>query len=223
MENKIPIVTSELRSHMIEIPQVIYGAPGIRILGKRIKSIVFSTDIAIICNINADAVMAVYPFTPQASISKAIISTAAMPIFCGVGGGLTRGARVRELAQHAEAQGALCVVVNAPTSNETIHMIDQVIDIPIIVTVVDENTDIDARLEAGVDILNISGAARTAEIVRIIHKRYPTVPIIATGGSTEESIQKTIDAGAHAITYTPPALGEIFKDVMKGYREKKEN
>lgn len=218
-DKKIPVVTSDLRSHMIEVPEVIHRVTGIRILGKRIKSIVFSTDVAIICNINADAVMAVYPFTPQPPITHAIMSAAAMPVFCGVGGGLTRGERVRELARDAESQGALGVVVNAPTPNDTIVMMNEVIDIPIIVTVVSEKTDIDARLNAGVDIINVSGAARTPEMVYDIRKRYPDIPIIATGGPNETSIYDTIEAGANAITYTPPPIGELFKPTMAKYRK----
>ena len=72
-----------------------------------------------------------------------------MPVFCGVGGGTTTGARVVMLAKDAEALGATAVVVNAPTSNTVIQHIRNVVDIPIVVTVLDENTDIEARLAAG--------------------------------------------------------------------------
>ena len=47
------------------------------------------------------------------------------------------------------------------------------------------------------------------------------MPIIATGGNTAESIRRTIDAGANAITYTPPTNGEIFKEMMNKYRMEK--
>ena len=42
---------------------------------------------------------------------------------------------------------------------------------------------------------------------------------MATGGPTEESIKKTIEAGANAITWTPPSNGEVFKDIMDAYRQ----
>ena len=77
---------------MIEVPSTIRDASGIFIFGKRIKSIIFTTDVAIIRNNNADAVIAVYPFTPQPVITHAIMSAADVPVFCGVGGGvLTAG------------------------------------------------------------------------------------------------------------------------------------
>lgn len=219
-EKKIPSVTSVLRSHMIEVPEVINQASGIRVLGKIIRSIVFTTDVAIVRNINANAVIAVYPFTPQAAITHAIITAAEMPVFCGVGGGLTRGQRVQQLARDAESQGALGVVVNAPTPDKTIRMIEEVIDIPIIVTVVSDDIElIQGRLDAGTDIVNVSGASKTAEIVAKLRKSYPDLPIIATGGPTEQSILETIDAGANAITYTPPTPGELFKGTMEKYRE----
>lgn len=122
------------------------------------------------------------------------------------------------LAEHAEFQGAVGVVVNAQTPNETIQYLRDKIEIPIVITVVSEKTDIKKRLESGASIINVSGASKTAEIVSRIRDIHPDVPIIATGGPTDESILKTIEAGANAITYTPPANGEIFKEMMNQYR-----
>lgn len=48
------------------------------------------------------------------------------------------------------------------------------------------------------------------------------VPIIATGGPTEEDILTTIRAGANAITYTPPSSGELFARSMERYRREAE-
>ena len=95
------------------------------------------------------------------------------------------------------------------------------IDIPIVVTVVSEDDDIEARLEAGASMFNVSAAAKTADVVAKIRESYPTIPIIATGGPTDESILKTIRAGANAITWTPPSNGEVFRDIMNAYREGK--
>ena len=214
----VPEYRGQLRDHCIEIPRCITQASGIRIFGRRIKSLVFTTDIAIIRNINADAVIAVYPFTPQPAITHAILTGADMPVFSGVGGGITSGARVVSLAMDAEALGATGVVVNAPTSNDSIRRLKEVIDIPVVVTVARMDTDIAARLEAGTDILNVSSAQNTPELVARIRRDFPKVPIIATGGPTEESIRQTIAAGANAITYTPPTCAELFKELMIRYR-----
>ena len=220
-EKKIPHVKTKLRSHhIVTMPDEIYAASGIVIMGRRIKSLIFSTDIAIIRNCNADAVLAVYPFTPQQIIADAIVSTSSLPVFCGVGGGTTTGARVVMLAKDAEAFGAMAVVVNAPTTNDVIAQIADIIDIPIVVTVLDENTDIDARLEAGATIFNVSAAARTPEVVRILRERYPDLPIIATGGPSQESIRETVAAGANAISFTPPTAEELFHGLMTRYRTK---
>ena len=207
-------------------PYCISECSGIRIFGKRIKSIAFSTDVAIIKNINADAIIAVYPFTPQAaisqsiiSISQSIISISDVPVFVGVGGGLTGGKRSVRLALQAEHQGAYGVVVNAPIADEVITEIKRVVDIPVIATIASVHTDVRRKLEAGADILNVSGAAATASMVAEIRKDYPDVAIIATGGPTNESILETIEAGANAITYTPPSNGELFARTMRKYRE----
>lgn len=223
-EKKIPHVKTKLRSHhIVTMPDEIYAASGIVIMGRRIKSLIFSTDIAIIRNCNADAVLAVYPFTPQQIIADAIVSTSSLPVFCGVGGGTTTGARVVMLAKDTEAFGAMAVVVNAPTTNDVIAQIADIIDIPIVVTVLDENTDIDARLEAGATIFNVSAAARTPEVVRILRERYPDLPIIATGGPSQESIRETVAAGANAISFTPPTAEELFHGLMTRYRNEHES
>lgn len=213
-----PEIDGILRRHMIRVPKEIDAASGIRIFGKLIRSIVFTTDVAIIRNCNANAVIAVYPFTPQPIISHSIITCSDVPVFCGVGGGTTTGHRVVNLAEHAEFQGAVGVVLNAPTPNETIEYLKECIDIPIIITVVSEKSDIESRLNSGVSILNVSAASKTPEIVRNIRQKYPNVPIIATGGPSPDTIMQTIDAGANAITYTPPSSGEIFKGLMNKYR-----
>ena len=219
-ENYIPSIRGQLKKTIVHVPEIIRElATGIRINEKLIKSLVFTTDIAIIRNMNGDAVIAVYPFTPQPVITHAIMLGADVPVFCGVGGGTTQGPRVVNLAKDAEYQGALGVVLNSPTKNEVIEEISQVIDIPIVLTVVTENTDIKSRIEAGAHILNVSGAARTAYIVKKIREEFPLIPIIATGGPTEETIRETIEAGANAITYTPPTNGELFSQLMKKYRE----
>ena len=75
------------------------------------------------------------------------------------------------------------------------------------------------KLEAGADILNISGGAETVDLVKHIRDTVgPDVPIIATGGPSGEAVKATIEAGANAITYTPPTSAEIFAEVMKKYR-----
>lgn len=219
MAKKMPSYTGSLRSHSLTLPACISECSGIRIFGRRIKSLAFSTDVAIIKNINADAIIAVYPFTPQPVIAQAIISVSDVPVFVGVGGGITTGMRSVRLAVQAEHQGAYGVVLNAPTSNEVIRQIKEDVDIPVVVTVVSGHTDIRARLDAGTDILNVSGAAATPEIVAEIRRDFPEVPIIATGGPTEESILRTIRAGANAVTYTPPTNGSLFAKIMEKHRE----
>lgn len=214
----IPEFQGNLRSFMLRVPECIHDCSGIRVFGKRIRSLLFSTDVAVIRNCNADAVIAVYPFTPQPLITQAVMQAADMPVFAGVGGGLTQGMRVLDLALHAEFQGAIGVVVNAPTRNETVRELVKRIDIPVIVTVVSEQDDIAARVEAGTRIVNVSAAANTPSIVRQIRGHFPELAIIATGGPTDESIRETIKAGANAITWTPPTNAQVFKKIMEMYR-----
>lgn len=208
-----------LRRNVIRMPEVLNEATGIVVLGKRIRSLLFTTDVAIIRNHNADAVLAVYPFTPQPIISHSLILAADVPLFCGVGGGLTAGRRSLDIARDAEFHGALGVVLNAPTPYALITRVKRAVDIPVIVTVVSLDEDMEAKVAAGADILNVSGAAQTPAIVRKIRQLDAELPIIATGGRTDEEVRSVIREGANAVTFTPPTPAELFQGIMRRYRE----
>lgn len=219
MKPKPKPIDGTLRKSFLRVPEVIRECSGITIFGKRIKSLVFSTDLAIIKNVNADAVIAVYPFTPQPIITQSIIMASDIPVFAGVGGGLTKGIRSVLLGTNAELQGAIGVVVNAPTSNGVVRALSNAVDIPVVVTIVNDETNIQERIDAGATIFNVSASVDTPRIVAKIREEYPDFPIIATGGPTDETIRETIAAGANAITWTPPSVSKLFKDVMNSYRE----
>ena len=129
-----PTIESSLRGHgILKMPEACYSASGIIINGRRIKTFLFSTDIALIRNCDADAVFAVYPFTPQQAISEAIIKNSYIPVFCGVGGGTTKGLRTIGLAKDVESQGAMGVIMNAPISNLNLAAVAAAVDIPVII------------------------------------------------------------------------------------------
>lgn len=211
-------IHGNLRKSFLRVPEVIRQCSGINVFGKRIKSLVYTTDLAIIRNVNADAILAVYPFTPQPIITQALLLAADIPVFTGVGGGLTNGLRSVVLGTNAEIQGAMGVVVNAPTSNENLKTLCDSLEIPVIISVISEDTDFEGRIKAGASILNVSASTDTPKIVAKIREEYPKFPIIATGGPTDETILATIKAGANAIIWSPPTVQTLFKKVMNSYR-----
>ena len=179
MNKAIPKINTQLRSHTILVPEVYREATGVLINGKRIKSLVFSTDVAVIANCNADAVIAVYPFTPTIQIT------------------------------------------NAPTTTEFVQNLADDIDIPVVLTIVSLNEDLEKRmLHTKANIINVSGGKDTVKIVKKLREIDPNFPIIATGGPTEETVREVIQAGANAVTFTPPTNGEIFKGMMEEYRHR---
>ena len=91
------------------------------------------------------------------------------------------------MAAYVEHQGAYGVVCNSKIGVDTICAIKEAVEIPVVYTVISEKMDIEPYLVAGVDFVNVSGAARTPEIVAALRAKYPELPIIATGGPTEES------------------------------------
>lgn len=215
-----PVVASNLRTKIIHIPSVIEEASGINVKGRIIRSMLFSTDLAIIRNHNADAIIAVYPFTPELSIIKALLDVSTVPVFAGVGGGVTSGRRSVEVGLQAELLGAMGVVLNHPASPELFTSLKEVLDIPSIATIATLKDDFLAKIKAGASILNVSGSKDTPDMVREIRKAVgEDFPIIATGGPTEESILETIKAGANTITYTPPSTSFFLREIMENYRK----
>lgn len=215
----VPNVDTVLRRHVQQVPEETYRASGINFMGRRIKSMIFSTDVAIIRNTNAEAVMAVYPFTPELSITKAILEVAAIPVFVGVGGGLTTGKRSIEIAFQAELHGAFGVVVNAPMKNEVIKDMAEYIDIPVVATIASLNDDIMGKINAGARVLNVAGGKKTPEYLREIRKIVgPEFPIIATGGHKPENVLRTVEAGANCVSYTPRTSPELLEEIMEKYR-----
>ena len=214
-----PNVESRLRHNILKMPQEVYAASGIVINGRRLKSFVFTTDLAIIRNCDADAVFAVYPFTPQQAISDAIIKASYIPVFCGVGGGTTHGVRTLNLARDVESQGAMGVVLNSPISDLNLLAVSRVVDIPVIITVTKEDTNIQSRIDSGASILNVACSTDTPRVVAKIREQFPDIPIIASGGAgkKEDFLElfhhKGIDAGLAA---------GIFHQKLLGIRELKE-
>lgn len=215
---------TKLRQDYIKSPSVIKNAPGINILGNKIKSIMYSTDVAVISNSDADAILAVYPWTPNTRILDAITRVANVPILAGIGGGLTKGARSAALGRFAEEHGAQGVVLNSPTTIETIEQVRQVVDIPIFYTLTSEKKDIEKYINAGINGLNIAGGKRTASLIswalKEISQYDENFPIIASGGESDADISATILAGAHAITFTSYGKAEkLFQSKMEKYRK----
>ena len=216
----MPELSSALRQSIIKMPKVIREASGISIYGKRIKSIIYTMDVAVIANNDADAVLAVYPWTPNTRILSAISQVAQVPIFAGIGGGLTSGNRSSRLGTFAEEHGAYGVVLNGPSDSETIASVNDAVDIPIIYTVVNDKRDLGKLIEAGVDIFNVAGGKDTVALVAWVRSQFPEFPIIASGGKSDQEIRETIEAGANAITYTTYGQTEsYFQEKMDHYRE----
>ena len=161
------------------------------------------------------------PTPPTIQITEAIISVAQRPVFVGVGGGTTAGKRVESIALDAELHGATAVVLNAPTTTEFVQNLVDDIDIPVVLTIVSLNEDLEKRmLHTKANIINVSGGKDTVKIVKKLREIDPNFPIIATGGPTEETVREVIQAGANAVTFTPPTNGEIFKGMMEEYRHR---
>ena len=216
-------IDGRLRKAALRMPDEIEEASGFTLFGRRIKSLIYTTDVAVIRNSNADAVFAVYPFTPQPAITQALLTVAECPVFVGVGGGTTTGKRSVQMAAVSEMQGAAGCVVNSPATAEMVEHITNIADIPVIATVVLCDDDAHAKVRAGAKILNIAAGKNTPQVLRELREHYPNLPLIAPGGKTPESIRETIAAGANAIIWTPPSAQQLQTDMMQRYRKMKED
>ena len=202
------------RKAELPLPQVMRTCPGITLFGRLIRSFVFSTDLAVIRNCDADAVLAVYPFTCQPAITQGLLGIAERPVFTGVSGSVTTGLRSVELAMQSEMQGATGVVVNIATPPDVIASIARSVDIPVMLTCDEVSDRVREQIAAGARIVNVAAGANTPEVVRQMRAEFPHLPIVASSGRTEESAAATIAAGADALTWTPPNLQELERANM---------
>ena len=212
------VVKGTFRKAEIVLPQEAQLCSGIVIYGRLIKTLAFSTDLYIIRNSNADAVLAVAPFTNQPIITKSLVQASERPVITGVGGNTTTGPRSVALAVESEVLGASGVMVNIPVKAPVIRSIARAVDIPVAVTVSEFDDYNRARINAGAAIVNVASGKNTPEVVAKVRAAYPSIPIMASGGPTAETIIATINAGADAITWTPPSLDELQKSLMADTR-----
>ena len=198
-----------------------YGqATGFTLFGRRIRSLLYSTDVAVIRNSNADAIFAVYPFTAQPSITQALLTVAEAPLFVGVGGGTTTGRRAAELAAVSEMQGAAGVVLNSPATPDMVAQVVSTVDIPVVASITRFDDIARAKVEAGARIINVAAGRSTPEVIRQLREAYPNLPILATGGKSAEISAATVSAGANALIWAPPSITELQRDMMVRYRER---
>ena len=85
MTNMPPNLTSKLRTDIVQAPSAIKAASGITLFGKKIRSIIYTMDVAVIANCDADAILAVYPWTPNTRILQAVATVANVPILANQG------------------------------------------------------------------------------------------------------------------------------------------
>ena len=211
-------VEGRLRKAPLRVPDELEEAGGFTLFGRRIKSLLYTTDVAVIRNSNADAIFAVYPFTAQPAITQALLTASESPVFVGVGGGTTTGKRAVQLAAVSEMQGAAGVVVNSPAPPEMIEQIVAIVDIPVIATVVRCDAVAHAKVKAGAKILNVAAGKDTPTVLRELRETYPNLPLIASGGRSSLSVRETVQAGANAVIWTPPSAQQLQADMMKRYR-----
>ena len=215
-------VEGRLRKAPLRVPEELDECGGFTLFGRRIRSLLYTTDVAVIRNSNADAIFAVYPFTAQPAITQALLTASETPVFVGVGGGTTTGKRAVQLAAVSEMQGAAGVVVNSPAPPEMIEQIAAIVDIPVVATVVRCDAVAHAKVKAGAKILNVAAGKDTPAVLRELRETYPNLPLIASGGRSSLSVRETVQAGANAVIWTPPSAQQLQADMMKRYRAAEE-
>ncbi|WP_231129295.1 dioxygenase [Bifidobacterium choloepi] len=211
-------IENRISSTAARVPDIAACCSGIRVQGRDLHTFAYSTDVAVIRNTNADAILAVYPFTGEPVITSALLAVAQAPLFVGVGGGTTTGPRVLQLAMTAEMQGAAGVILNAPSPAETVADVARIVNIPVIATVTTYDETLEEKIAAGAAIINIAAGRRTADVVREVRAVHPTLPILASGGGTDDSMAATIVAGANALSWTPPSSIDLQHNMMERYR-----
>ena len=211
-------IEGRLRKAPLRVPDIYEQCSGFTLFGRRIRSLLYSTDVAAIRNSNADAIFAVYPFTAQPAITQALLTVAEAPLFVGVGGGTTTGRRSAELAAVSEMQGAAGVVLNSPATSEMVAQIATTVDIPVVATITKFDDEAAEKVYAGARIVNVAAGRDTAAVIAELRAAFPNLPIIATGGHDATTAQATVAAGANALIWAPPSVIQMQKEMMGRYR-----
>ena len=215
-------IEGRLRKAPLRVPENYEVCSGFTLFGRRIRTLLYSTDVAAIRNSNADAIFAVYPFTAQPAITQALLTVAEAPLFVGVGGGTTTGRRAAELAAVSEMQGAAGVVLNSPATPEMVGQVVATVDVPVVATITRFDEEAAEKVTAGARIINVAAGRATPDVIRELRAAFPHLPIIATGGRDDESATATVAAGANALIWAPPSVVEMQRDMMVRYRERAE-
>ena len=90
--------------------------------------------------------------------------------------------------------------------------------VPVCVTACAADDVVRRQIAAGASIVNVAAGSRTPQVVEALRREYPDLPIIATGGPTDDAIRATIAAGADAVSWTPPAIADLEREVMEKAR-----
>ena len=210
-----------LSANKFHIPEAIAESSGIQIGDTLVHSVLLSTDLAYIQNLDADSIMTVNPFSKSTELDQVIVDFVSKPVFCDIGGGLLREQQTIDLARGAFSVGAAGVVITKPTAPEIIENIRSEINGPLIYTVMFDAEPVQDLVAAGVDILNISTGEMTVDSVAEIREMFPKMPMMANGGPHDSEIRETIKAGADAIVFNPPTATEILRTVFDEYRSQR--
>ena len=202
----------------LRVPARMAECPGIPVGDRIVRSFLFSTDVAVICHCDADAVLAVYPFTGHPKIMRALLAAAPCPVFTGVGGSATPPARSLELAKAAKAIGMAGVVVNSLVDISAVRAISAEVDIPLVLTIYELRDVMREKIEAGAGIVNVAAGKMTPQVVSQVREAYPPLRIMASGGHTDATIAATVASGADAVSWTPPNIQDIEHDLMNRTR-----
>ena len=207
-------IENRISSSAARVPDIISCTSGITVQGRQLHSFAFTTDAAIIRNTNADAILAVYPFTGEPVITQALLTAAQAPLFVGVGGGTTTGPRVIQLAMMAEMQGAAGVVLNAPAPPSTVYDVARITNTPVIATVLTCDDELDEKIEAGASIINVAETALQA-----VPREYEEASLALGATETETYFRVSLHAARSGVATAVVlgvgrAIGEAMAIIM---------
>lgn len=208
----------KLTASKIDIPEAIDESPGISVGPHLIKSVLLSTDLSYIANMDIDSVLVIHPFDSNEKLNTAIQKFCDGPVFLGVGGGFRQIEHMMQLVINADQNDADGIVISRPTDPETIRKLRSRVDHTLIYSILIEGENIHQLVDAGVDMFNISTGENTAQTIRKIRQDHPDIPIMANGGPFDSTIRQTIASGADAIVYNPPTATEMMRSLFDELR-----
>jgi hypothetical protein len=174
---------------------------GFKLKGQLICSVLSTRDEYEIWTTDSDAVLTHFYFIPGKEKLIRIISITEKPIIVTVDFGFINPFAVLSLAKLLESVGAAGLYVNRKFPVDVLENICSKITLPIFAASNADIGEITSKINAGVYAVCIAGKDISAELIKLLHQKFPNNPVLAMCNKSEIQMQNSVKSGTDAFIF----------------------